>query len=80
MEALTCRLLPYAVADGPANMAADEVLLRSAAQGRTSLRFYGWAEVTVSLDFIKSYGDKRTEAIQDLAWALLNSKDFLLTH
>jgi hypothetical protein len=38
------------------------------------------AEVKVGLEFIKSYGDKRAEAVQDLAWALLNSKDFLLTH
>ena len=34
----------------------------------------------VGLEFIKSYGDKRAEAVQDLVWALLNSKDFLLTH
>jgi hypothetical protein len=38
------------------------------------------AEVKLGLEFIKSYGDKRAEAVQDLAWALLNSKDFLLTH
>jgi len=38
------------------------------------------AEVKVGLEFLKSYGDKRTEAVQDLAWALLNSKDFLLTN
>jgi hypothetical protein len=38
------------------------------------------AEVKVGLEFLKSYGDKHTEAVQDLAWALLNSKDFLLTH
>jgi hypothetical protein len=38
------------------------------------------AEVRVGLDFLKSYGDRRAEAAQDLAWALLNSKDFLLTH
>jgi hypothetical protein len=38
------------------------------------------AEMKVGSEFIKSYGDKRTEAVQDLAWALLNSKDFLLTH
>jgi Protein of unknown function (DUF1553)/Protein of unknown function (DUF1549) len=37
-------------------------------------------EVKLGLEFIKSYGDKRSEAVQDLAWALLNSKDFLLTH
>jgi hypothetical protein len=38
------------------------------------------AEVKLGREFIKSYGDKRAEAVQDLAWALLNSKDFLLTH
>ena len=31
-------------------------------------------------DFLKSYGDARAEAAQDLMWALLNSKDFLLVH
>jgi Protein of unknown function (DUF1553)/Protein of unknown function (DUF1549) len=36
------------------------------------------AEMKVSTEFIKSYGEKRGEAVQDLAWALLNSKDFLL--
>lgn len=35
----------------------------------------------VSVPFIKSYGAaKRAEAAQDLMWALLNSKDFLLVH
>ncbi|WP_020475457.1 DUF1549 and DUF1553 domain-containing protein [Zavarzinella formosa] len=38
------------------------------------------AEVKLSLEFIKSRGDKKAEAIQDLMWALLNSKDFLLTN
>jgi hypothetical protein len=37
-------------------------------------------ELTVGLEHIKSYGDKRAEAAQDLMWALLNSKDFLLVH
>ena len=32
MEALSCRLLPWEVADGPANMAADEVFVRGAAE------------------------------------------------
>jgi hypothetical protein len=35
-------------------------------------------ELKVSLDFVKSYGDRRAEAAQDLMWALLNSRDFLL--
>ena len=37
-------------------------------------------EMQVAQEFFKSYGDKRTEAVQDLMWALLNSKDFLLVH
>jgi lipoate-protein ligase A len=48
-----CRLLPYAVADGPHNMAADEVLLESALAGVASLRFYGWAAATVSLGYFQ---------------------------
>src|SRR5262249_6707476 len=54
VEALTCRLLPYAVADGASNMAADEVLLEAAAAGRASLRFYGWSEATLSLGYFQS--------------------------
>jgi hypothetical protein len=37
-------------------------------------------EMKVSLDFMKSYGNNRAEATQDLFWALLNSRDFLLVH
>jgi hypothetical protein len=36
------------------------------------------AELKLGLGFVKEYGPKRTEAAQDLMWALLNSKDFLL--
>ena len=43
-EPARVRLLPYAVADGPTNMAADEVLLEAAAAGVASLRFYGWSD------------------------------------
>src|SRR5438093_13282662 len=49
----TVRLLPYAVADGPHNMAADEALLESAVAGAASLRFYGWAEATLSLGYFQ---------------------------
>jgi lipoate-protein ligase A len=49
-----CRLLPFAVADGPHNMAADEVLLEAAACGLASLRFYGWSEATLSLGYFQS--------------------------
>ena len=55
MEAVICRLLPYAVGDGPFHMAADETLLRSAAQGLASLRFYGWAQATASLGYFQPH-------------------------
>jgi lipoate-protein ligase A len=55
VDALTCRLLPFAVADGPRNMAADEVLLRSATRRRASLRFYDWSEPTVSLGYFQPH-------------------------
>ena len=37
-------------------------------------------ELKLGLDFLKSYGDQKAAAAQDLMWALLNSKDFLLVH
>ncbi len=37
-------------------------------------------EMQVSVQFLQSYGARRAEALQDLLWALLNSKDFLLVH
>jgi lipoyl(octanoyl) transferase len=53
MAAACCRLLPYAVADGPHNMAADEVLLESAIAGTASVRFYGWSPATLSLGYFQ---------------------------
>jgi lipoate-protein ligase A len=50
----TIRLLPFANADGPGNMAADEVLVRAAANGTASLRFYGWTTATLSLGYFQS--------------------------
>ena len=38
------------------------------------------AELKLGVEFLASYGDKKNEAAQDLMWALLNSKDFLLVH
>src|SRR5262245_13112075 len=54
MTAPTVRLLPFAIADGPANMAADEALLQSASAGVASLRFYAWQPATVSLGYFQS--------------------------
>src|SRR5467141_2181778 len=61
MAPIRCRLLPYAVADGPGQMAADEVLLESAAAGIASLRFYGWSAATLSLGYFQSEQLRRTE-------------------
>ena len=47
------RLLPYAAADGPHNMAADETLLEAAVGGRASLRFYEWSGPTLSLGYFQ---------------------------
>jgi hypothetical protein len=46
----------------------------------TVCRFPSEGEVKVHLEFLKSYGPKRAEAIQDMMWALLNTKDFLMVH
>jgi lipoate-protein ligase A len=53
VEGLTCRLLPFAVADGPLNMASDEVMLHAALDGTASLRFYGWSPPTLSLGYFQ---------------------------
>jgi hypothetical protein len=37
-------------------------------------------EIEVAQEFFKSKSDRREEAAQDLMWALLNSRDFLLVH
>ena len=49
----TVRLLPLANADGPGNMAADEVMLHSALGGQASLRFYRWTPATLSLGYFQ---------------------------
>ena len=38
------------------------------------------AELRLGSSFIASYKGKRAEAVQDLMWALLNSRDFMLVH
>jgi lipoyl(octanoyl) transferase len=50
----SCRLLPFALSDGPGNMAADEVLLESAIGGVASFRLYGWTEPTLSLGYFQA--------------------------
>ena len=56
------RLIPYADADGATNMAADEVMVRIAAeQGLASLRFYGWSEATLSLGYFQAANTRLTD-------------------
>lgn len=52
------RLLPFESLSGPANMAADEVMLEAAEAGTASLRFYGWAEPTFSLGYFQPSADR----------------------
>jgi lipoate-protein ligase A len=52
---MSIRLLPFASLDGPTNMAADEVMLESAAErGIASLRFYTWTQPTLSLGYFQT--------------------------
>jgi lipoate-protein ligase A len=62
MEVPSFRLLPYAVADGPHNMAADEVLLEAAVAGMASLRFYGWSPPTLSLGYFQPEQLRRADS------------------
>lgn len=44
---------------GSWNMAVDEALLKSASQGKTTLRFYRWNEPTVSLGYFQRHLGRR---------------------
>ena len=55
---LPCRLMVDGPAAGSWNMAVDEVLLQSAAEGRAAtLRFYRWSEPTLSLGYFQNAAD-----------------------
>lgn len=63
------RLLPYATADGPTNMAADEVMLEAAGHGLASLRFYAWADPTLSLGYFQMAAERDMLLnLRDLRW------------
>jgi lipoate-protein ligase A len=61
--AIVIRLLPVLDADGAANMAADETMLHSAAEGIASLRLYGWSKATVSLGYFQPAAVWRTDPL-----------------
>ena len=56
---LPCLVFPYAVADGPRNMARDEALLDLVADepGAAAVRTYGWSEPTLSLGYFQAARD-----------------------
>jgi lipoate-protein ligase A len=58
---LQCRWLPDIVADGPWQMASDEVMLESAAAGTASVRFYRWSEATLSLGYFQPEEARRSD-------------------
>jgi lipoate-protein ligase A len=75
------RLLPYSVADGPHNMAADEALLEAAAAGVASLRFYGWSEPTVSLGYFQPHAVRLSDArLAGLPWVRRPTGGATLVH
>lgn len=57
-DLLPCHLLIDAPASGFWQMAVDEALLESAAEGRATLRFYTWSEPTVSLGYFQRYVER----------------------
>ena len=60
---LPCRLIVDAPLSGVWNMAVDEVLLdQAAALQQATLRFYQWAEPTLSLGYFQSYEDRALHA------------------
>jgi lipoyl(octanoyl) transferase len=52
---LIVRQLPFWIADGPLQMAADEIALNTAVEGTASLRLYVWQEPTVSLGYFQPH-------------------------
>ena len=54
-----CRLLVDPPAAGAWNMAVDEVILESAAEGQATLRFYQWSEATLSIGYFQRRLDRQ---------------------
>jgi lipoate-protein ligase A len=60
---MLCRLLHDSAASGAWNMAVDEAILTSAAEGGLpTLRFYAWEEPTLSLGYFQEYADREGHA------------------
>lgn len=73
------RLLPLETLPGPDQMAADEALLRTAAdRGVASLRFYAWSEPTLSLGYFQPAADRH--ALPPLPWLRRSTGGAALVH
>lgn len=76
-----CRLLPFRIASGAWNMAADEAVLETTAAGTASLRFYGWSQPTVSLGYFQASASARAyPRLGELAWVRRPSGGAALVH
>jgi lipoate-protein ligase A len=81
MQLAHCRLLPFQIADGAWNMAADETLLETAAAGVASLRLYGWSQPTLSLGYFQAEATCRAYPhLGELAWVRRPSGGAALVH
>jgi lipoate-protein ligase A len=66
---LSIRLLPYEDADGPHNMAADEVMLEGAIAGVAAMRLYGWKPATLSLGYFQRHSERlRDPRLASMPW------------
>ncbi len=75
------RLLPFATADGPHNMAADESLLEAAIAGAASLRFYGWSVPTLSLGYFQPQSVRLADSrLTGLPWVRRPTGGAALVH
>jgi lipoyl(octanoyl) transferase len=75
------RLLPYAVPDGPTNMAADEAMLLSAEGGVASIRFYGWSPATLSLGYFQPMAARLANPLlAGLPWVRRSTGGATLVH
>lgn len=81
MSAPHYRLLPFHIADGAWNMAADELLLQSAVAGAASFRLYGWSQPTLSLGYFQAHATARAyPRLGKLAWVRRTSGGEALVH
>jgi lipoate-protein ligase A len=73
---------PFTLADGAHNMAADEVLVHTAAaKGRAALRFYGWWQPTLSLGYFQPAALRQRHArLARLSWVRRPSGGKALVH